>query len=95
MHLTTTATIFCYLTINPESPGTASSSANRGRHFSKCFKENVLDTLPFSDRHLIGTSKLNILCLKGLGQAILGNFSIDQIVIELTEIKRHDLIFSC
>ena len=63
MHLTTKATIFCYSIINPESPGTASSSANRGRHFSKCFREYVLDTHPFSDRHLIGTLKLNILCL--------------------------------
>ena len=26
--------------------------------------------------------------LKGLGHAILGNFSIDQVVIELTEIKK-------
>ena len=26
--------------------------------------------------------------LKGLGHAILGNFSIDQVVIELTEIRK-------
>ena len=27
-------------------------------------------------------------CLKGLGHAILGNFSIDQMAIELTEITK-------
>ena len=29
--------------------------------------------------------------LKGLGHAILGNFSIDQVVIELTEITKYRL----
>ena len=29
-----------------------------------------------------------MLALKGLGHAILGNFSIDQMVIELTEITK-------
>ena len=30
----------------------------------------------------------NVSWLKGLGHAILGNFSIDQVVIELTEITK-------
>ena len=33
-------------------------------------------------------NKKNISILKGLGHAILGNFSIDQVVIELTEITK-------
>jgi len=38
---------------------------------------------PFADRSVVG--------LKGLGQAILGNFSTDQTVIELTEISQKRL----
>jgi len=34
---------------------------------------------------------LNIPTLKGLGHAILGNFSIDQTVIELTRISKYRL----
>ena len=44
--------------------------------------------IPFQSFQASIYSGLSFYCLKRLGHAILGNFSMDQVVIELTEIAK-------
>jgi len=54
--------------------------------FEVCLRE----FLPFDGKHQ-DTIVVREISLKGLGHAILGNFSTDQIVIELTKISKKRL----
>ncbi len=51
-------------------------------------KKGHITPVPPHNSHLFTTAAF-LLSLKGLGHAILGNFSIDQMVIELTEITNY------